>query len=65
MDRPGHRAAPRQHPPPSVPPRVEYTLTELGATLLDSVTHLAEWATTHRRQIAANRRRYDTAHQDG
>ncbi|MGW5745731.1 winged helix-turn-helix transcriptional regulator [Amycolatopsis sp. NPDC003861] len=44
---------------PSVPPRVEYTLTGLGATLLDSVTGLAGWATAHRRQIAANRRRYD------
>ncbi|MEU0533744.1 winged helix-turn-helix transcriptional regulator [Amycolatopsis tolypomycina] len=44
---------------PSVPPRVEYTLTELGATLLDSVTGLADWATTHRRRIMAHRRSYD------
>jgi len=49
---------------PSVPPRVEYTLTELGATLLDSLTHLAEWATTHRQRITTHRRRYDTTHQD-
>ncbi|MDQ7810620.1 helix-turn-helix domain-containing protein [Amycolatopsis sp. A133] len=49
---------------PSVPPRVEYTLTEVGATLLGSLTHLADWATTHRRQITAHRRRYDAAHRD-
>ncbi|GHG40542.1 MULTISPECIES: winged helix-turn-helix transcriptional regulator [Amycolatopsis] len=46
---------------PSVPPRVEYTLTELGATLLDSLTYLADWAATHRRQIAAHRRHYDAS----
>ncbi|MFF8675363.1 winged helix-turn-helix transcriptional regulator [Streptomyces sp. NPDC015242] len=48
---------------PSVPPRVDYTLTELGATLLDSVVALGEWATEHRREINANRSRYDAAHQ--
>jgi DNA-binding HxlR family transcriptional regulator len=44
---------------PSVPPRVDYALTPLGATLLDSVAALAEWATTHRQEINNNRRRYD------
>ncbi|RFS81231.1 transcriptional regulator [Actinomadura spongiicola] len=48
---------------PSVPPRVEYTLTELGSTLLDSLSYLAEWATTNRQQITANRRHYDATHQ--
>ncbi|MFI7121737.1 winged helix-turn-helix transcriptional regulator [Amycolatopsis sp. NPDC049868] len=48
---------------PSVPPRVEYTLTELGVTLLDSLTYLGDWATTHRKRITTNRRDYDTAHQ--
>lgn len=46
---------------PSVPPRVDYTLTELGATLLDSLTHLAGWATAHREEVIENRRRYDAA----
>ncbi|KPC63228.1 winged helix-turn-helix transcriptional regulator [Streptomyces chattanoogensis] len=45
-----------------VPPRVEYTLTELGTTLLDSAIALGEWATTHRHEINDNRRRYDAAH---
>ncbi|TDD93488.1 winged helix-turn-helix transcriptional regulator [Actinomadura rubrisoli] len=45
-----------------VPPRVEYALTDLGLTLLDSVTALGQWATGHRQQIIEHRRRYDTAH---
>ncbi|MFD7665654.1 winged helix-turn-helix transcriptional regulator [Streptomyces sp. NPDC059788] len=47
---------------PSVPPRVDYTLSELGATLLDSVVALGEWATTHRHEINDNRTRYDATH---
>lgn len=47
---------------PSVPPRVDYTLTPLGTTLLDSVAALSAWATTHRQEINSNRRRYDTTH---
>ncbi|MFF4603151.1 winged helix-turn-helix transcriptional regulator [Streptomyces sp. NPDC001339] len=47
---------------PSVPPRVDYALTPLGTTLLDSVAGLAEWATTHRQEINHNRRHYDTTH---
>ncbi|GAA3109539.1 winged helix-turn-helix transcriptional regulator [Streptosporangium carneum] len=47
---------------PSVPPRVDYALTELGATLLDSVSALAGWAKTHRREINRNRDRYDADH---
>ncbi|WP_347814616.1 hypothetical protein [Streptomyces sp. Tu 3180] len=48
--------------PPSVPPRVDYALTPLGATLLDSVAALAERATLHRQEINDNRRRYDATH---
>ncbi|MEU3766238.1 helix-turn-helix domain-containing protein [Amycolatopsis keratiniphila] len=47
---------------PSVPPRVDYTLTALGTTLLDAAVALGEWATTHRHEITDNRRRYDTTH---
>ncbi|MEV1004725.1 helix-turn-helix domain-containing protein [Nonomuraea sp. NPDC050202] len=47
---------------PSVPPRVDYALTPLGETLLDSVAALAEWATTHRQEINSNRRHYDATH---
>jgi DNA-binding HxlR family transcriptional regulator len=32
---------------PVVPPRVDYALTELGHSLLDAVSALHTWATTH------------------
>ncbi|MEV3936501.1 helix-turn-helix domain-containing protein [Glycomyces sp. NPDC049804] len=44
---------------PSVPPRVDYALTDLGATLLDSMTALSDWARTHRVEINDHRARYD------
>jgi DNA-binding HxlR family transcriptional regulator len=44
---------------PTVPPRVEYALTELGRTLLEPVMALAAWADTHRPDIEAARRGYD------
>ncbi|MFC6878160.1 MULTISPECIES: winged helix-turn-helix transcriptional regulator [Actinomadura] len=46
----------------SVPPRVDYALTELGTTLLDSVVALGDWATSHRHEINHNRRHYDAVH---
>lgn len=42
-----------------VPPRVEYGLTQLGETLLDTVFALAEWAVDHRAEIEGNRARFD------
>jgi DNA-binding HxlR family transcriptional regulator len=47
---------------PAVPPRVDYALTALGTTLLDSASALGDWAATHRDRIDDNRRRYDAAH---
>ena len=38
-----------------VPPRVEYEVTELGATLVPLVITLAEWAMAHAEEINANR----------
>lgn len=46
---------------PSVPPRVDYALTELGRGLLGPVTGLAEWAVAHQPCIAAARTRFDEA----
>jgi DNA-binding HxlR family transcriptional regulator len=43
----------------SVPPRVDYELTELGRTLLIPLGVLAEWADTHRGDIQAARDRHD------
>jgi DNA-binding HxlR family transcriptional regulator len=44
---------------PSVPPRVDYELTELGRTLLEPVRVLAAWADKHRFEIQEARDRYD------
>lgn len=44
---------------PTVPPRVEYALTQLGATLLGPVSELSRWAVHHREQIQTARELYD------
>jgi DNA-binding HxlR family transcriptional regulator len=44
---------------PTIPPRVDYTLTPLGKTLLDPVLGLAEWAEKNRGRIQESRDRYD------
>ena len=44
-----------------VPPRVDYELTPLGATLLLAVQPLVAWARANRDQIATARARYDSA----
>jgi DNA-binding HxlR family transcriptional regulator len=43
----------------TVPPRVEYTLTPMGRTLLDPVRALVDWAERHLPQIEAARAAYD------
>ena len=44
---------------PTVPPKVEYTLTELGRTIQIPVTALANWALTYRLDIQAARQAFD------
>ncbi len=46
---------------PVVPPRVDYELTPLGASLLDAVAPLVTWARGHRDEIGAARADYDAA----
>ena len=46
---------------PEVPPRVEYELTKLGATLLEPIQGLAEWAADNRTMIQAARETFDRA----
>lgn len=44
---------------PTVPPRVDYALTPLGRTLLDTVSSLVHWANQHLPEIDAARADYD------
>jgi DNA-binding HxlR family transcriptional regulator len=44
---------------PVVPPRVDYELTELGRTLLETTQALVAWTERHQREIAAARAAYD------
>ncbi|WP_306368510.1 helix-turn-helix domain-containing protein [Nocardiopsis sp. CC223A] len=43
----------------SVPPRVEYSLTGLGRTLLEPLTALDRWAVEHREDVRAAREHHD------
>lgn len=45
---------------PTVPPRVDYELTELGRTLLVPLAALSTWANAHRDDIQAARERHDS-----
>ena len=46
---------------PSVPPRVDYALTDLGRSMLGPVRALGDWAAAHIPQMDAARSRYDAA----
>ena len=45
---------------PTVPPKVEYTLSDFGRTILIPVTALADWALTYRLDIQAAREAFDS-----
>ncbi|MEU3017734.1 MULTISPECIES: helix-turn-helix domain-containing protein [unclassified Nocardiopsis] len=47
---------------PTVPPRVDYSLTALGHTLLEPLTALDRWAQEHRQDVRAARERHDRDH---
>jgi DNA-binding HxlR family transcriptional regulator len=44
---------------PSVPPQVEYALTDLGRELLQPASALAQWTSTNTARIMAARAEYD------
>jgi DNA-binding HxlR family transcriptional regulator len=50
---------------PVIPPRVEYTLTNLGESLLDVVRELIDWSADHTSDILAARQRYDSSRAAG
>jgi DNA-binding HxlR family transcriptional regulator len=47
---------------PVIPPRVEYALTPMGRTLLDTIGQLVTWADSHLPEIEAARVAYDARH---
>lgn len=47
---------------PSVPVRVDYALTPLGASLSGLLSAVKDWAETHFDEVHAARQRYDAAH---
>ena len=46
---------------PTVPPKVEYSLTVMGRTLLSTVCELVEWADQYAGDVGTARTRYDRA----
>jgi len=44
---------------PTVPPRVDYELTELGQSLIEPLGSLARWAESRQDQVSAARVRYE------
>ena len=44
---------------PEVPPRVEYSLTSLGASLLSAIEHLAAWSAEKHTEIRRHQDSYD------
>lgn len=48
----------------SVPPRVEYSLTDLGRSLRDLVAGICVWAEEHIEEVQSARSAYDTRSRD-
>ena len=48
-----------RHVTPSIPPRVDYDLTDLGQSLVGQLEPLAAWALAHRADVARARAIYD------
>ncbi|HLZ67962.1 MAG TPA: helix-turn-helix domain-containing protein [Aliidongia sp.] len=44
---------------PTVPPRVDYALTELGRTLIEPLTVIGNWALQNRSAVATARAEFD------
>lgn len=44
---------------PTIPPKVEYELTELGSSLIEPLMALSAWGRKHRPAIEEARERYD------
>jgi DNA-binding HxlR family transcriptional regulator len=49
---------------PQIPPRVEYTITKLGDSLLKPIEELSRWAQEYGPQVQNNRKAFETRQQD-
>lgn len=49
---------------PTIPPRVDYELTDLGQSLQKPICGLAQWATENVETIHAAQSRYDSEHDE-
>jgi DNA-binding HxlR family transcriptional regulator len=48
----------------TIPPQVEYRLTDMGRSLAKTVFGLADWARDHKNMIVASRQQWDAEHPD-
>lgn len=48
-----------------VPPKVEYTLTDTGRSLIPLLVQLMEWAQRNMKNVMTHRRRYESAKKQG
>lgn len=47
---------------PTVPPKVEYQLTEMGRSLVPIIIQLTEWAQTNLKTIVTHRKEFEEKH---
>ena len=53
-----------RHVTPTIPPRVDYELTDIGISLREPVMALGQWANDHIDCISAAQKRYDAEHDE-
>lgn len=49
---------------PEVPPKVEYSLTETGLSLVPFIVQLTEWAQKHMKSIVKHREEFEVAEEE-
>ncbi len=49
---------------PEVPPKVEYSLTETGLSLVPFIVQLTEWAQKHMKSIVKHREKFEAAEKE-
>ncbi len=49
---------------PEVPPKVEYSLTETGLSLVPFIVQLTEWAQKHMKSIVRHREEFEAAEEE-